>query len=159
MSSRRFVHLGLVFFTIGGAVDSGDTGSSGPHTVTSPNTRQSSTRIVLFERDNQQGRSCVVYREAGPEHQYAGDIEDLDDRRFECNDVARSATLFGPAGTTVWLYNAKSFKRREEVLEIKVPAGASSIVVNNLNRIQPGMRWEVKKGGGIQGKVSGVQWK
>lgn len=119
----------------------------------------SSTRVVLFERDNQQGRSFVAYREAGPEHQFSGDIQDLDDRAFEFNDVARSATLYGPEGTTVWLYNAKDFNRDAEILELKVPAGAASVVVNNLNVIQSGTRWEVKKGGGIQGKVSGVQWK
>jgi hypothetical protein len=119
----------------------------------------SDARIELREKDNMQGRVLTIWKEAAPGRDYAGDYRDLDHEDIEFNDCARSATLYGEPGTTVWLYNAKDFKRDEEVLEIKVPPGQAQVVMNNMNQMVHGSKWIEKHGGGIQGKVSGVQWK
>lgn len=123
-----------------------------------PSSESSNTRLILYEKDNNRGRTMVIYAQSGAEHLSWGDIRDLDDRQYEFNDVARSATLIGPPGTTVWLYDDKGFDPDDDnaVLEIQVPDGATSVTLGNLNRTQLGVRF-IRRGG-IQGKVSGVRW-
>ena len=114
-------------------------------------------RLETWEHDNRNGNHRTFYRDPGEGHGYAGSYSDLDDREIEWNDVIRSAVLWGPPGTAVWLYDSKGFKRGDDVLELKVPEGQSSVVSNNLDVDGDGLRWERRKNG-IAGKVSGIRW-
>lgn len=116
--------------------------------------------LHVFDKDNApttaaQEKFC---RAPNAMCRFAGDHNDLDDREVEWNDRIRSVILHGPPGTTVWLYDAKGFGRGDDILEIKVPEGQTSVTCNDLNHLTVGMRWEVKKNG-LKGKVSGIQWK
>ena len=123
-----------------------------------PTPDTSSARIELFKHDdNVEPKMTILAKSRGRGPNW-GNIPDLDHSRYEYNDVARSATLYGAPGTTVWLYNAKGYKTNEEVLEITVLPGTDRTVVPNLNRFEVGTRWIHRHRGGIQGKVSGVYW-
>lgn len=114
-------------------------------------------RIQLWEHDNCSGDSKVFWKNPGTNRDFAGDYKDLDDREIEFNDKARSATLFGAPGTTVWLFDKKGFGTNDDILELKVPDGASSVIVNNLDTLVTGTRW-INDDNGLAGKVSGVKW-
>jgi hypothetical protein len=119
----------------------------------------SEIRLEAYENDNQRSPHATFWKNPGPGHAYSGNLPDLDDAEIEWNDKMKSCVLHGPAGTTVWLYDSKGFKDNDDVLEIKVPNGAESVIVNNFRDGFPnGVSW-IKKKNRIAGKVSGIQWK
>lgn len=120
---------------------------------------EAEARLETHENDNQAAPHRTFWKHPGSGHHYAGSYADLDDKEVEWNDKIRSVTLYGPPGTTVWMYDSKGFKGNDDVIEIRIPDGAESVVSNQLNTDHPaGVRW-IKYKNGIAGKVSGIQWK
>ena len=115
-------------------------------------------RLQVFDKDNTHGDDEPFWRYAAPGRKFAGDFSDLDDREVEWNDRIRSVVLYGSPGTTVWLYDKKGFKGGDDILEIKIPDGSTSVRCNDLNHLNVGMRW-VQHKNGVRGKVSGIKWK
>ncbi len=122
------------------------------------------TKVYLhaYDKDNGGGSGDKLFFRAPGDGSPSGTLCDLDDREVEYNDRMRSAELFGPPGTVVWLYSDKGCKDGgpEEILEIKVPEGQTSARVNNLNQPDGRVaRWIIEQGKEMRGEVSGISWK
>lgn len=118
---------------------------------------ESWVRLRGYDRDNCSARANKddFWRYPGPNHDFAGSIPDLDDREYEWNDRIRSVILYGPAGTTVRLYNEKNYGKGP-LIEIKMPDNATELRCNNLNVMTEGMK-RIRKGD-MRGEVSGIKW-
>lgn len=119
------------------------------------------SRLILAEKTGLRGDQIVVYErrvDAGGAPEQYGDIPDLDAGNVEYNDIASSAILEGPPGTVVRLFDKKNYGPDDDVVEISIPDGETSVRIDSFESAEPDLRRIGRSGNGINGKVSSVMW-